>query len=145
MLLVSVALVQINGTAWRFHLEIQKHLVTEGTPAQPALQVGQAGALGQNNATVSSLDKESHSLTTNRGHGHPGCVVCKACRKLIKRRGSSSQGSMRSEVMWLNPKDVHPEKIRPAFWCKTFQFPKFSSWILISHHSKLKYPKRRKQ
>jgi len=94
MLFVSVALVQINGTAWRFHLEIQKHLVTEGTPAQPALQVGQAGALGQNNATVSSLDKESHSLTTNRGCGHPGCVVCRTCRKhpqnetgLIQPRG----------------------------------------------------------
>ena len=77
MLFVSVALVQINGTAWRFHLEIQKHLVTEGTPAQPALQVGQAGALGQNNATVSSLDKESNSLTTKKWCGPPEPVVCR--------------------------------------------------------------------
>lgn len=60
MFFVSVALVQINGTAWRFHLEIQKHLVTEGTSAQPALQVGQVGALGQN------LDKESQSYKQER-------------------------------------------------------------------------------
>ena len=66
MLLVSVALVQINGTAWRFHLEIQKHLVTEGTPAQPALQVGQVEALGQNNATVSSSDKDSRTQSYNQ-------------------------------------------------------------------------------
>lgn len=61
MFLVSVALVQSMARPRDFIMEIQTHLVTEGTPAQPALQVGQAGALGQNNATVSSLDKESQS------------------------------------------------------------------------------------
>lgn len=44
-----VALVQITtGTASRFHLEIQEHLVAEGTPARPS-QLGRVGALGQNN------------------------------------------------------------------------------------------------
>lgn len=55
-----------------------------GAPAQPS-QLGWAGVLGQNNATVSSLDKESGSLTTRRGCGHPGRVVCRARRKHPKK------------------------------------------------------------
>lgn len=64
--LVIVSALQIANTAWRFHLEIQAHLVVEGTPAGPSQ--GTSGALGQNNAITQFWEKQA-GLRTGKGAG----------------------------------------------------------------------------
>ena len=72
----------------------------------------------------------------------PQNLWCAEHRESIPKRrwGSSSHEAVRSEAMWLNPKDVYSEKAQFTFWCVKFQFSWFSSWI--SHHLNLKYPRR---
>ena len=136
MFLVSVSLVQINGTAWRFHLEIQEH-----QPSPPSWDGREFW--GKTMQLSPPWIKNQAALRPGEGVATQDVWFAEHGESTPKRKwGSCSHEAMRSKAMWLNPKGVHPEKAQPAFWCIKFQSSWFSSWILISHHSKLKHPKR---